>query len=418
MSILIHNARILTLDPHQPSAPTQSNRPLGIIDPGWVLIENETITRVESGSPDAADVAGHIDNKTIIDAQRCVLMPAFVDCHTHLCWAGQRLDEWDAKLHGQTYLQILEQGGGILATVKAVRQASPEQLVEHLLTRLSWMLADGTTTVEIKSGYGLDTKTECKMLDAIVQAGSQWAGTVIPTACIGHAIDPMAKTPAQQRAFIKQTIEETLPAIHKTYPDIAIDAYCEQGAWSLDDCIALFSRASELGHPCRVHADQFSSLGMVPHAAAHGFRSVDHLEATDIDQLTTLAQSDTYGVMLPCSGFHVDGRYANGRAFLDAGGALAIATNINPGSAPCQSMPMAIALAVRGNGLMPEEAIACATSTPARLLGLHDRGDITPGKRADLVLLRHTDERALAFEFGSNPITMTICAGNIVWNTL
>ncbi|MFG0259223.1 MAG: amidohydrolase family protein, partial [Phycisphaerales bacterium JB041] len=275
-------------------------------------------------------------------------------------------------------------------------------------------LREGTTTVEIKSGYGLDTASELKMLRAIVAAGDRWPGTAVPTACIGHAIDPDAATDTDRAAFVRRTIDETLPAVTAEFPGIAIDAYCERGAWSVSECVELFERAQAAGHTARVHADQFNPLGLLPEAVSRGYRSVDHLEATNGEELLRLASSETFGVMLPCAGFHTDGRYGDGRAFLDAGGRLAIATNANPGSAPCQSMPMAIALAARHNGLTPAEAIACATATPATLLGLHDRGRIEPGCRADLVLLRHTDERALAFEFGGDPTDAVVCRGQTI----
>jgi len=336
-----------------------------------------------------------------VDADGHVLMPAFVDCHTHTCWAGNRLDEFDLKLKGATYLEILKSGGGIMSTVRAVRAASERELADGLCERLELMAEDGTLTVEVKSGYGLTTADELKMLRAIAQAGAEMSDqgvTVIPTALIAHAVDP------EQLDFIERTISETLDAVHKEFPGVAIDAYCEEGAWSFEDCRRLYERAMELGHPCRVHADQFHSLGMTGWAAERGFVSVDHLEATTPEELKLLAESRTHGVMLPCSGFQVDDRYADGRAFANAGGKPVIATNCNPGSAPTSSMPFAIALATRKLGLTVEEALAACTVNAARVLGLEDRGEIAPGKRADMILLRHKDERMLAYEFGGNPV--------------
>ena len=411
MSLLIHNARLLTL-PGDPAARRgNTTGDLGVIDRGWVRIEGEAIAEIGEGDSGAGSAAR---DDHLIDARGRVLMPAFTDCHTHLCWAGDRLDEWERKLAGATYLEILKSGGGILSTVRAVRAASERELTDRLAERLGWLLREGTTTVGIKSGYGLDTATELKMLRAIRTAGAGWPGTVVPTACIGHAIDPDATTDADRAAFVRRTIDETLPAVTAEFPDIAIDAYCERGAWGVAECVELFERAQAAGHTVRVHADQFNPLGLVGAAAAQGYRSVDHLEATTDDDLRRLARSETFGVMLPCAGFHTDGRYGDGRTFLDAGGRLAIATNTNPGSAPCQSMPTAITLAARHNGLAPAEAIACATAMPAALLGLRDRGRIERGCRADLVLLRHRDERALAFEFGGDPTDAVVCAGRIV----
>ncbi|HZW10270.1 MAG TPA: imidazolonepropionase [Phycisphaerales bacterium] len=408
MSLLIYDARVVTLpgDPaHRRGLLTGG---LGVLDRGWVRVEGPRIAEVGGGDPPGAE-----PGETVVDARGRVLMPAFVDCHTHLCWMGDRLDEWDARLRGATYLDILRAGGGILATVRAVRAATEEELALALLGRLQHLLREGTTTVEIKSGYGLSTESELKMLRAIALAGSRWPGTVVPTACIGHAIDPDASDEAARAAFIARTIGETLPAVTAEFPGIAVDAYCEEGAWRPDECLGLLARAQAAGHPIRVHADQFHALGLTAEAARRGFLSVDHLEASAPADLRALAASDSFAVLLPCCGLHADGRYADGRTLLDAGARLAIATNTNPGSSPCSSMPMAIALAARHNRLSPHEALACATSTPAALLGLDDRGRIAPGLRADLILLRHRDERALAFEFGGNPVDLVVCAGTI-----
>ena len=346
--------------------------------------------------------------KTVFDAGGRAVLPGFVDCHTHACFAGSRLDEWERKLAGASYLELMEAGGGIMATVRATRKASETELAELLLTRLNRMLAHGSTTVEVKSGYGLDTGNELKMLRAIARAGESFPGTVIPTACIGHAIDP----DNDHDRFIRRTIDETLPAITAEFPGIALDAYCEKGAWSLDDCLALFDAGQAAGHPIRVHADQFNALGMIEAAVERGFASVDHLEATDGSGLRTLAGSRTFGVMLPASGFHLDDRYGDGRAFIEAGGRLALGTNYNPGSAPCWSMPFVVALAVRRLGLTPAEAIHASTAAGAELLGLPDRGRIAPGMRADLLVLDCADARSLAFEFGGNPVARVMVGGH------
>ncbi len=402
-SLLIRNARVLTLaGADRPARGTAMCR-LSALDTHDVLISGEKIDRVADAVDEPAD--------RTIDARGRVLMPAFVDCHTHACYAGGRLDEWELKQRGATYLEILRSGGGIMSTVRAVRNASREQLSASLLARLDAMLREGTTACEVKSGYGLSTADELKMLHAIADAGERWPGRVRMTACIGHAKDPDAS------GFVDRTIAETLPAVHEAFPDCTIDAYCEEGAWSLDETVRLFEAAAGLGHPLRIHADQFSELGMLDAAIGLGARSVDHLEASSGDALTRLAESETMGVMLPCSGFHVDGRYADGRAFLDAGGALAIATNCNPGSAPCLSMPMAIALAVRHLGITAAEAIVASTANGGALLGYDDTGSIEPGKRADLVLLRHTDERQLGYEFGGGHADAVICAGRVAFET-
>jgi imidazolonepropionase len=348
----------------------------------------------------------------VIDADGRVLMPAFVDCHTHACWAGDRLDEWEMRLRGAAYLDILKAGGGIMSTVRAVRAAKGEDLTAALLERLGRMLSLGSAVVEVKSGYGLDARAELKMLDAIARAAKDTSGDfpqIMPTALLGHAIE--GEGPDSAAAFVERTIRETLPQIHGRFPNVTVDAFCEQGAWSLEDTVRLLAAAGELGHPVRVHADQFNSMGMLREAVRLGARSVDHLEASTRDDLEFLAQSETFGIILPCSGFHLDRRFADARRLVDEGGLLALATNYNPGSSPCPSMAMAVALAVRFCGLTPAEAIAAATVNAADVLGLSDRGAIVEGQRADLLLLRHTDERMVAFEYGDDPIEMVLLGG-------
>jgi imidazolonepropionase len=388
MRTLIHNARVL-------------REPDRVIENGSVIIEDGSITHVFADDPPA----GLATDETI-DARGRVLMPGFVDAHTHACWAGDRLDEFDMKLKGATYLELLEAGGGIMSTVRATRAASQQQLTDSLLARLDAMLREGTTTVEVKSGYGLTTQDELKMLRAIADAADRWPGTVVPTALIAHAIDP------DQLNFTETTINETLPAVTKEFPGIAIDAYCEQGAWAFDDTRRLFEAALNAGHPVRVHTDQFNELGMTTWAIQHGARSVDHLEATSEDVLDRIARSETPAILLPCSGFQVDGRYANARRLLDAGGSVVLATNCNPGSAPTSSMPFAIALAARHLKMTAHEALRACTTKAADLLGFSDdRARIDPGMRSDLILLRHTDERMLAYEFGGNPVDHVWCNG-------
>lgn len=403
---LIRDARVLTLAGGPGLRRGAGMADLGALDRADVLIEEGRIARVapQITPPPSVDP---------INAAGRVLMPAFVDAHTHACFAGERYAEWEAKLAGATYLELLERGGGIMATVRAVRAASRESLTDDLLERLRRMLLyHGVTAVEVKSGYGLDTAGELKLLGAIADAAGRWPGRVSPTACIAHAFD--ADSDLDRAGQVERVISETLPAISAEFPGITIDAYCETGAWSLADCLRLFDAAQERGHPIRVHADQFNDLGMIPAAVQRGYRSVDHLEASTPDGLRTLAASDLAGVVLPCSGFHLDDRYADARTLIDAGGAVVLATNLNPGSAPCGSIAMAVALGVRKNGLTPAEAITACTANAAALLGFDDLGRIEPGCAADLVLLRHTDERALAHDFGDPGVAYVFCGGKLV----
>lgn len=402
MTLHLRNARILTLNGGAEPRRGQALGELGVIPAGDVVVTDGRIAAVGPNLPAPADA-------TVIEANGRVLMPGFVDCHTHACWAGDRLDEWEMKRRGVPYLEILKKGGGIHATVRAVREATQKQLAANLRDRLAAMLREGTTTVEVKSGYGLTTEAELKMLRAIRRAAADWPGTVVPTALLGHAFEGDLDT------YARMVVKEMLPEIVKEFPDIAVDAFCEKEAWSVEACVKLFEKAHK-HHPIRVHADQFNPLGMIPEAIRLFARSVDHLEASRKDDLIALAKSPTVGVILPCTGFHTDGRYARAGFFVDQGGALALATNCNPGSAPVHSMPFAIALAVRHCGLTPAEAIVAATVNAAAVLGLKDRGRIEPGLRADLILLHHKDERLLAYEVGGNPVDRVICNGALVKN--
>jgi imidazolonepropionase len=368
-----------------------------------------TNLRVVGSVIDAIDAALEpAPGDALLEAAGRVLMPGFVDAHTHALWAGQRLDEFELKLRGASYLDILKAGGGIWSTVRAVRAASQSELATLLRERLDVMLNEGTTTVEVKSGYGLSTEHELKMLRAIADAARGFPGTVVPTALLGHALD------TSDSDFVRRTVEETLPAVHAEFPRIALDAYCEAGAWSVADCRRLMSAAVELGHPLRLHVDQFHSLGGIELALELGARSLDHLEATPPELLERIARAGVFGVLLPASAFHLDGSYPNARAFLDAGGKLVLASNCNPGSSPTSSMPFVLALAVRKLGVTCAEALVAGTSRAADLLELPDRGRARPGARADLVLLRHRDERLLAYELGGNPVVHVICGGQLV----
>ncbi len=395
---VIRNARILTLAGGEAPRRGAEMAELGVMERGDVAILEGDILAV---GPDL-DLRGVHE----IDADGRVLMPGLVDCHTHACWAGVRYDELDRLGRGESYLDILASGGGIMASVRSVRAAEVDELAELTAARFARMRRLGATTIECKSGYGLSTEAEVKMLTAIGLAARQARMRIVPTALIAHAIDQ------SNPHFIDETIEETVHAVAEAFPGICLDAYCEKGAWSLDDCRRLFKKGIELGLPFRVHADQFNDLGMIDLAIEMGGWSVDHLEASTDQGLKRLANSDTMGVMLPVSAFHLGDRYAKGRRFVDLGGALAIATNLNPGTGPSPSMPFALSLAVKFNKLSPAEAITAGTINAAAVLHLDDEiGSIEPGKRADLLLLSVTDERALVYEVAGDPVETVFVSG-------
>lgn len=398
MSLLIRHARILTLAGAPRPRRGAALKELGIIERGDVLVQDGKIAAVGPELPVPAEAE-------VIEAEGRVLMPGFVDCHTHACWAGDRLEEWDLKLKGVSYDEMIKKTGGIQATVRAVREATRKQLAANLRARLDLMMRSGTTTVEVKSGYGLTIDGELKMLHAIQRAANEWPGTVVPTALLGQA------TEGDPAEHMRMVAREMLPQVWHEFPGITVDACCDEDGWTVEACVRLLERAKKHGLSIRVSADQFTSMGMVPEALRLHATSIDHLNATTLADATALAASHTFGVLLPAASFHIGTRYARTRKLLELGGLLALATGFDPGRAPTHSMPFAIALAVRHCGLTPAEAIAACTVNAASLLGLSDRGTIEAGQRADLILLRHRDERLLAFELGDNPVDTVICAG-------
>jgi imidazolonepropionase len=405
MNLLIRNARILTLAApgstgNTPVRPRRGAalRELGVIPRGDVWVRDGKIAAVGSAPDAPADCE-------VIDADGRVLMPGFVDCHTHACWAGDRLDEWTRQLAGTPAKEIARLGGGLHATVRAVRELTRKQLAAGLRTRLDLMLRGGTTTMEVKSGYGLSAEAELKMLHAINRAADGWAGTVVPTALLGGALD------GEPAAYTRLVVREILPAVWHEFPGIAIDARCDEGAWPLEACVRLFERAGKHGLPLRVQADRHTSTGMIAEALRFHARSIDDLSAATPADLKAIAASDTFAVLLPAANFHENRPMPRTEILLKENALIALASNYNPGTAPTHSMPFIIALAVRYGGLTAAEAIVASTVNPAAVLGLSDRGTIEPGRRADLVLLKHRDERALAHEFGGNPVETVIVVG-------
>lgn len=413
MPLLIRRARVLTLAPSA-AAPTATPfavrprrgpafRELGILPRGDVLVDGGKILAVAPELPVPADAE-------VIDAEGRVLMPGFVDCHTHACDPALALEDWEKALAGVASAEIEKAGGGLPAAIRAVRAATRKQLAATLRTRLDAALRAGTTTIEVKSGLGLSSDAERKLLGAIQRAATEWPGTIVATALLGHTVE------GDVAAFTRLIVREVLPEVWHEFPGLAVDARCAADAWPAEACVRLLDRARKHGLPIRVSADQYAPTGMIPEALALHARSVDHLENASRADLQALAASDTFAVVLPASSFHLGNRYARAGALADGGALLALGSDFGggPGSAPSPSLPFAIALAVRHTGLTVAEAITAATVNAAAALGLDDRGVIAPGLRADLVLLRHSDERLLAHDFGESPIDRVICAGKLL----
>jgi imidazolonepropionase len=418
--MLIHSSsQLLTI-----AGPAQRGRQLGnlgIIENGAVLIEDGVIAAV--GPSDEMRKIYAEDEQ--LDTKGRVVMPGFVDPHTHLVWAGDRAAEFEMRLQGKTYLEIMEAGGGIVSTVNETRAASMEQLLSETRPRLERMFAHGTTTAEAKTGYGLDTDTELKMLAAILALDAEGPLDLVPTFLGAHAI------PLEYRdnpeGYTELVCQEMLPALKNwwltQFPDSVIpqlpfvDVFCERGAFSLDQSQRILETAKKHGFPLKIHADEFENLGGAAMAADLGAASADHLVTTSSADIAVLGASDTVAVSLPCTPFGLaENHYTPAQELLDANAILAIATDINPGTAWNESMQFAISLACRMMKLTPAQAIIAATLNAAAAIGRQDQiGSVEPGKQADLLILDTIDYRHLGYRFGTNLVQAVIKKGQVFY---
>jgi imidazolonepropionase len=348
-------------------------------------------------------------------------MPGFVDPHTHLIWAGDRAAEFERRLQGATYLEILAAGGGILSTVRATRNATLESLLAETRPRLKSMLAHGTTTAEAKTGYGLQTETEIKLLQGLLALDEEGPLELAITFLGAHAVPPEYKDGAE--GYTGDLCREMLPAVQRWWLENAherslpfVDVFCETGAFDLAQSRRILETARRLGFPLKIHADEFDNLGGARLAAELGAISADHLVAASTEDIAALAKSDTVAVALPCTPFGLaETRYTPAKGILEAGGILALATDLNPGTAWSGNMQFAIALACRYMQLTPAQAIAAATINAAAAIGWADRvGSLEPGKQADIQILDAPDYRHLGYRFGTNLVRRVIKKGRVV----
>ncbi|MDD5469047.1 MAG: imidazolonepropionase [Anaerolineales bacterium] len=389
---------------------------LGLIPNGALLLRDGQIVAVGA----TADLLEAYPNETRYDAGGKVVLPGFVDPHTHLVWAGDRAAEFEMRLEGKTYLEILAAGGGIHATVRATCSASLEKLLDETRARARSMFTHGTTTAEAKSGYGLRTATELRLLLALLQLEAEGPLELAITFLGAHAIPPEYKErPDDYTALVCETM---LPILKDWWPHHApyqripfVDVFCDQGAFTLEQSRRILETARGLGFPLKIHADEFANLGGARLAAELGAASADHLVTTSAEDIRLLAASDTVAVALPCTPFGLaECAYTPARDILEAGGLLAIATDLNPGTAWCGNMQFAIALACRYLRLTPAQAIAAATiNAAAAIQRAEGVGSLEPGKQADLLILNADDYRQLGYRFGANLVQTVIKKGKV-----
>lgn len=392
---------------------------VGLIEDGAIGIVDGKFAAVGKSE----DVLARFSSDEVIDAEGRVVFPGLVDPHTHIVYAGDRLDEFELKIKGADYLEILEKGGGIISTVKNTRDATLDELVVQSRKRLDKMLECGTTTAEVKTGYGLSADAELKMLRVIEELDKAQPIDLVPTFLAAHAVPPEFK--GDTDGYVDLICNEMLPQAWAWYeashfaetgiPFFA-DVFCERNAFDLDQSRRVLETAKDLGFGIKAHVDQFTNLGGSEFAIRNEAMSIDHLDAISPSEIELLADSNTIGVVIPTENFNAGKtEFAHARALIDAGCALALSTDYNPGSAPCPSMPMAMAIACRYQKLQPAEALNAATVNAAFAVGLGaSRGSIEVGRSADLTILDAKDHRMLAYEFGGNLISKTYKAGNLI----
>ena len=341
-----------------------------------------------------------------VDGHGAAAVPGLVDCHTHACFAGDRVDEFAKRAGGAGYEELHAEGGGILSTVRATRAAGEDGLRAALRRHRAWMLRAGTTTWEAKSGYGLDRDTELAQLRAIAHEGG------IPTWLGAHAVPPEHPDAG---AYLEYALAEVLPDAAAIAE--AADVFLERGAFDAREADRYLRACRDAGLVLRLHGDQFTEAGAIPLAIELGARSVDHLEATGPEGVRALAASEVTAVMMPASALFLGRPMPPARALVDGGAAVALATDFNPGSAFSESLPLAMSLAVTQLKLAPAEALTACTVNAAHVLGRADRiGRLAPGYAADVVLVDAPDWRHLAYHLAGDVVRTVIRDGAVAWN--
>jgi len=342
-----------------------------------------------------------------VDVGGRALVPGLVDPHTHAVWAGDRLADFDARTSGRTYEQILAAGGGIRSTIRATAAASLEELVELARPRIAALVASGATVIEVKSGYGFEPAVELRMLEAIELLAKSTAARIVPTLLI-HITPTDA---ALRGVYLYSIMRELIPEVAGRGLARAVDIFIEREAFSAAEAECVLECGVEHGLGIKVHAEQFHSVGGLELAVRMGALSVDHLEACTDGQYAAFAGTGTIATVLPGVSLHLGLPAAPGRALIDAGAAVAVGTDLNPGSSPLFSSSAALALAVRLNGLTAKEALVAGTVNAACALGFDDGGRIEAGLPADFLVLEDRDWRSLVYTLGANAVRETWVAG-------
>jgi imidazolonepropionase len=388
---------------------------LGIIENGAVVIKNGIIQEVGK----SGEIVGRYENEgyEVIDARGKAVLPGFVDCHTHFLFAGDRAEEFSWRLQGLSYMEILKRGGGILNTVSATRSASKEKLFETGLKLLDRMLSFGITTVEGKSGYGLDYETEIKQLEVMRELDAAHPVDVVRTYLGAHVV-PREYT-NRSDSYIDYIIESVLPAVAEKSLAEFCDVFCDHGVFSIQQSRKLLLRAKDMGLGLKIHADEIAPLGGAELAAELGTVSADHLLRASDEGINKMAAKGVTGVLLPGTAFCLKEEYARARYMIDQNLAVALATDLNPGTFFSESIPLVCALAVLHMGMSTEEAVTACTLNAAAAIGRADQiGSINTGKSGDIIVLEYPSYKYIPYRTGVNSVEKVIKKGVMVYDRI
>lgn len=405
-SLLIKNCgQLLTMKGSSPAD-------LGLVEDAFVACEGNKIVAVGRMS-ELKRYKGQVNKKTkILDAKGNVVMPGLIDCHTHLVFAGNRANEFKMKLDGKSYLDILEAGGGILSTVKATRKASRAELLKNAKAHLKEMLKMGITTVEAKSGYGLDFDTEVKILEVLQSLKNIQPVKIVSTFLGAHTVPLEFKDRSDE--YLEVLMKKVLPAVKKLAT--FVDIFCEKKAFSIEQSKRYLLHAKKLGFKIKIHGEQINNLGACAMAAKLGAVSVDHADRLTQNDIRDLAKSSAVVVLLPLVPMFLrEEVFADGRSLIDNGCRVAVSTDFNPGSAPCKNLFLAMSLACLKMGLKIEEALRAVTTNAAAALDLSKQvGSVEKGKIADLVITKVKNYQEIPYWMGTNLVEKVILEGKAI----
>jgi len=413
---LVNIAQLLTLRSGQ-SGPRRGLqlRELGLIEDGAVLCGGGKIISVGKTSQALRDPWIRRNRTQIveIDCSGKVVLPGFIDAHTHPAFLQPRLTDFEKRIVGATYTEIALSGGGIRSSVEAVRRAKRKELADKVLRALRDLASQGTTTIEAKSGYGLSLDAELKSLEAIRSAASRWPGTVVPTLLGAHVVPRELQDRPQE--YVQLVCEQMIPAAAKRKLARFVDVFCDRGAFGEEDSLKIAQAARHQGFGLRAHISQLTRTSLERLLALRP-TSLDHLDHVNEEDISLLARSETIATLVPGANYFLGlGDYPPARKLIDAGAAVALATDYNPGSSPVTSMPFVLSLASTQMRMTPAEVIAAATINGAHSLGLASRkGSIDPGKDADLALFDLADYREIAYWVGKNFSSGVIAGGELI----